>query len=176
METKDVVELLRHQRHDLMNHMQIIQGYLSMGKTDMVHEKLDSLLNDFQNERKLMNLNVPYFTVWLIQFNSVNSNIRLAYDIHTDNLDIHSQDQKLVTVSESIAEAICDLGDELELYELTLKVLTGQQSNEFEVVYTIQGNGIDVDKFRSKLQNMIEVKIEVVESTRSEINCRVSFL
>src|SRR5699024_2465964 len=42
MEEKDVVGLLQNQRHDMLNHLQIIQGYLSMGNTEKVKDKMET--------------------------------------------------------------------------------------------------------------------------------------
>ncbi|MUK86983.1 hypothetical protein GMD78_01020 [Ornithinibacillus sp. L9] len=175
METIDVIELLRRQRHDLMNHMQILQGYLSMGKTEKVGEKLQALIEEFHAERKLMNLNAPEFTIWVIQFNSVYSNIRLSYEIHTECNDLTLIDEQLKNTSEVISEAILRSGDDTELYEMKVELTTDNNNGFIDIKYTIWGTFLDKDMFIESIKCIDEgITIDVMDLEPDYISCTVS--
>ncbi|QKY69573.1 Spo0B domain-containing protein [Lentibacillus sp. CBA3610] len=65
MEEKEVIQLLRHYRHDLMNHLQIVQGYLSMGKMEKAQKKLTNYMQLLQEEGKLVNMHAPAFVFYI---------------------------------------------------------------------------------------------------------------
>lgn len=95
MGPEQIVQVLQYYRHDLMNHLQIVQGYLSMKKTDKAETKLKETLDYYNEERKLMSLNAPMFMLWLIQFNSAFKNWRITYHIHTEYKDLRIIDEQL---------------------------------------------------------------------------------
>jgi stage 0 sporulation protein B (sporulation initiation phosphotransferase) len=111
-----MMELLRMYRHDVMNDLQVVQGYASMGKVDKVQTKLAEWMEHLNEERKLMSLNIPKFALWLIQFNSVHANIRLSYDIHMENGNLHILDDTLVNQCQWCIESLEKYLDDMELY------------------------------------------------------------
>ncbi|WP_170138766.1 Spo0B domain-containing protein [Oceanobacillus chungangensis] len=85
MEEKEVVEVLQFYRHDVMNDLQIISGYISMGKLEKVEKKFGELFSFYEEERKLMSIKAPKFILWLIRFNNLYNNFRLTYNIQVEN-------------------------------------------------------------------------------------------
>src|SRR5690625_1919955 len=96
MDKKMMVQILRNTQHDLMNNLQIIQGYLSMEKIDMVKAKLVDSIDYYSEERKLIQINAPHFILWVIQFNHSHDNIKLTYRINVENIDLSKIDLRLV--------------------------------------------------------------------------------
>ncbi|MFD2046210.1 Spo0B domain-containing protein [Ornithinibacillus salinisoli] len=175
METKDVIELLRHQRHDLMNHMQIIQGYLSMGKKEKVEEKLSSLMQEFHNERKLMNLNAPELAIWLIQFNTISKNIRITYNIHTERKDLTFIDEVIMAACVSISNAYEQSGVKTELYDMELDIHDAIEDAGVVLKYAIWGKFLDKEKIKLLLKKInLGITIEVMDSEPDSFICEVS--
>ena len=73
-----------------MNNLQVVQGYLSMDKIDIAKNKLAECVDYYHEERKLMNINAPYFILWVIQFNHCHDNIQLTYHVGDGTLDLCS--------------------------------------------------------------------------------------
>ncbi|GGB28297.1 hypothetical protein F3157_00730 [Virgibacillus dakarensis] len=116
MGEKEMVDLLRLYRHDLMNDLQIVQGYASMGKLDKVKTKIAECMDRFYEERKLMSLGAPKFALWLIQVNSIHANIRLTYYINMENIHLQAIDDTLVKYCQSAIDLLGELLDNMELY------------------------------------------------------------
>ncbi|MGJ9457092.1 Spo0B domain-containing protein [Oceanobacillus sp. CF4.6] len=120
--SEEVIHVLQHYRHDLMNRLQIVQGYLSMGKTEKAEEKLYEVLNFYNEERKLMSLNVPAFMLWILEFNSSFENFRLTYKIHAEYKNVHISDSILLEQCQEIMEFCIKELDPLVLYQVNLEL------------------------------------------------------
>lgn len=77
----NVIEVLRHARHDWLNKMQLIKGNLALNKVDRAKEILDEIVLDAQQEAKLSNLNIPQFAALLLTFNWENHFFQLEYEV-----------------------------------------------------------------------------------------------
>ncbi|MFB4166601.1 Spo0B domain-containing protein [Virgibacillus sp. JSM 102003] len=160
MEEKDVIKVLRRNRHDLLNHLQIIQGYLSMGKTDKVQSKITEYLQLLDEERKLVNLNAPLFALSLIQFDSLHTNFRLTYHIHTDNNDLQHLDEVLESSTNQLMSQIKYMSDKTELYEVHLQMYEESSSSMIELKLTVNGNLPSIEKLMKNIESMGQ-KVEV---------------
>src|SRR5699024_10459419 len=114
MNEKMMIDVLQRTRHDLMNHLQVMHGYLSMDKIGVVKEKLAECIHYYNQERKLINLNAPNFILWVIQFNYNHENVHLNYHIHSDEINLSHMDDQLIEDSEFIVGRINKLGSKME--------------------------------------------------------------
>ncbi|WP_188453517.1 Spo0B domain-containing protein [Virgibacillus oceani] len=133
MREKDIIDVLRLYRHDLMNDLQIIQGYLTMGKMDKVHDKITSCMAHFDKERKLMSLNIPKFALWLIQFNSLHATFRFTYDICIENKNLNEIDTILLKQCQACINFLEKAANDSEVFEGNISL--GYQD---EMIVTVQ--------------------------------------
>ncbi|WP_158701705.1 Spo0B domain-containing protein [Lentibacillus sp. Marseille-P4043] len=138
MDEKAMVDLLRLYRHDLMNDLQIVQGYASMGKIDRVQTKVTECMDRFHEERKLMSLSAAKFALWLIQFNSIHANIRLSYYINVENKTLSGIDNTLLNQCQLAIKSLEQLLDDEELYDG--KMVLGHTSSAIEINLSLTGN------------------------------------
>lgn len=148
----EIVELIQNYRHDVLNELQIVKGYLSIGKTDKVEDKLNDWIHKFNQERRLSNLNVPKWMLWLIKMTKRYANIRLYYTINVErNLNLSSIDDQLVDHSEQIIEWIYKVGNKNKLYDINVELKEKTNSSEILVSFHIrdfhhiQQSSINVD-------------------------------
>ena len=80
-ELKNVVEILRHARHDWLNQLQLIKGNLELGKTNRAKEIIDELIIDARNESNLSNLGLDEFSSLLLTCNWKQHYFRLEYEV-----------------------------------------------------------------------------------------------
>ena len=92
MEAEDVVNLIQHYRHDLMNELQVVQGYIKLGNLEKVDASMTELLDYFYQERKLLSLNAPNVFLWFMQFRLKYENFILTYDIDIENKNLSESD------------------------------------------------------------------------------------
>ncbi|ALX48198.1 hypothetical protein AOX59_06005 [Lentibacillus amyloliquefaciens] len=168
MEEEKVIQLLRHYRHNLMNHLQIIHGYASMGKTDKVMQKLNHFMAYLEEERKLVNLHVPAFALYLLQFESLHTNFRLTYHIDSENNDLQPVDELLVKRCDQMMEKIEMLTDEMALYELNVR-LYDLSFKEIQLEFTVKDC---LQEIQSKNENQ-EIAIY---KEGNDLKCTVSVI
>ncbi|MFC0299868.1 Spo0B domain-containing protein [Virgibacillus soli] len=150
MDSNDVLRLVQGFRHDLMNQLQIMQGYATMGQSEKVQQKIDNLVQMYIEERKLFQLNTPSFTLWLMQLNW-HQNIRMEYVIDLYQKNLLHYDQLLLTRFQQLVKAIEEFGDTTELY--TGKILMeGSKDDQVKVSICVVGNLKDYTSFQSVLQ------------------------
>ncbi|MBD7935690.1 MULTISPECIES: Spo0B C-terminal domain-containing protein [Cytobacillus] len=78
----DIVEVLRHARHDWLNKIQLIKGNLSLNKVERAKEIIDEIVVEAQQEAKLSNLQMPQFASLLFTYNWQNPKFQLEYDVY----------------------------------------------------------------------------------------------
>ncbi|MEC5422051.1 Spo0B domain-containing protein [Virgibacillus sp. C22-A2] len=174
MNEKEVVRVLQHYRHDLMNKMQIIQGYLSMGKVEIVETKVTDFLEYFNEERKLLSLNAPKFILWVIQFNNKYENFRLTYKIHTGNKKLQAIDNLLVEQFNMILVCLTKICDKTRLFELNLQISETEKPSLLRISLFIDGNSDDIDGFKQNLENMRLNYMVDVKETSNGMMCEFS--
>lgn len=94
---------LGHHRHDWMNDLQILYGYIQLGKIDKLASCVDRIKERMAVESKISRLGIPSLVFYLQSFREVNSSVQLAVDIE-DDLELG----KLLTAedAEELTEAI----------------------------------------------------------------------
>ncbi|WP_430785029.1 Spo0B domain-containing protein [Virgibacillus flavescens] len=153
MEQKEVMNLLRYYRHDIMNDLQIVHAYTSMGKLEKVKEKLATYMEHFDEERKLMNLNAPALTLWLIPFNSIHPNYRFTYAIRNEHIDISEIDEKITEHCRWCVNHFQKYTSEEELYEGDFVLTYLPEKHEIQVVLTLYGAFSDKINKKAVIEN-----------------------
>lgn len=148
--------MLQNKRHDLMNHLQIVQGYLSMGKVDVVADKMNHIIAEYEQERLLMNTQATQFILWTLQFNSKHENIRLTYKIHTRNINLKSLDTKLIYAGNIVTNMIREQGEASDLYEVAMELCV--QQDDAHIIFIIHGYFKDWRANKELLTAFTEVK------------------
>lgn len=165
-----MVKILQRTQHDLMNNLQIIQGYLSMDKIDVGKTKLAECIGYYQEERKLMNINASHFILWVIEFNHCHENIQLSYQISDENLNLWKFDNQLIEDSEYVVKMIERLGSKMKLYNMKL-LLYKSSDSVVRLSFTIVDQFDWINDFRKDEQNK---RICVKESNEGMI-CEISY-
>lgn len=168
MQEKTMLQILQKTQHDLMNNLQVIQGYLSMDKIDMVKTKLADYIDYYYEERKLIHINAPHFILWVMQFN--HANIELSYRINFENKDLSKVDLQLLQHCKEIVNIIINLGQKRELYNMDLRLNDDSQSN-ITVTITIDGPF----KQKNLIQAFEAIGCTSVRRFENEIICEFSY-
>ena len=77
----DTVELLRHYRHDWLNQLQLISGYLGLGDKEKAEKVIEETIAAAYNESQLSNLQMPDFAEEVLTFNWKNHQYVLTFDV-----------------------------------------------------------------------------------------------
>ncbi|WP_173916016.1 Spo0B domain-containing protein [Halobacillus sp. Marseille-Q1614] len=138
MENQEVVHLLRHKRHDWMNQMQLIQGYVAMGKMDRLQHQVNQVITEAEEERKLLNTSAYEFSLWLLTFNWEYERFRITYWVNTE-VDLSRHDRKLLACAQRMLAILDEHSHSEELYEGTLEIHQGNASEQVKLSWNWSG-------------------------------------
>lgn len=82
---KKVLEVHRTQRHDFMNHLQIIYGYLELGKADMAKKYTLKIADDLREAGKFSKIPLPCLQSYLLWFSAQLANSHLSFEIEWED-------------------------------------------------------------------------------------------
>lgn len=173
MREKDVIRLLQYYQHDVKNELQVIHGYLSMGKIDRVKDKIDEWINFFHQEQKLLLLNAPQFILWVVQFNHTYDQLHLTYIIQT-NKDLQSIDEMLAKTCARIVQIFKDIHLNSDVVsEISLKI-TECSDDEIEVNLFVHST--NEKEFHSFKHELLQIPHMTVEQDQDGILCQSSYV
>jgi stage 0 sporulation protein B (sporulation initiation phosphotransferase) len=91
MKEWNVVEVLRHSRHDWLNKLQLIKGNLALDRTERAKEIIEEIVIESQNEAKLTNLQLNSLAGYLMTYNWESHHFFLEFEVlgNTYNLSIY---------------------------------------------------------------------------------------
>ncbi|MGG5254908.1 Spo0B C-terminal domain-containing protein [Neobacillus sp. SM06] len=93
----NIIEVLRHSRHDWLNKLQLIKGNLDLNRIDRAKAIIDEIVVESQNESRLSNLQLPAFAALLMKANWENYLFQVEYEILEDTNAIRVNERELVT-------------------------------------------------------------------------------
>lgn len=75
------ITTLNHHRHDWMNELQIVYGYVRMGKTDKTIQCVEQIRERMLTESKIAKLGIPSLVVFLQSFRTREKSLVIDMDI-----------------------------------------------------------------------------------------------
>ncbi|MFC3039272.1 Spo0B domain-containing protein [Virgibacillus xinjiangensis] len=158
MEEKEVINVLQHYRHDLMNNLQVVQGYLTMGRSEKVKSKIESMLQDYKEESRLMGLKAPCFTLWVLRFDHLHSNLRMKYRIKTESKDLSTADKVVTELCKKTVDWLREACEETRMYDIILEVTETETPSRIQVSILLTG---EVQHTRMEEQILPDERIHV---------------
>ncbi|WP_077299297.1 Spo0B domain-containing protein [Virgibacillus pantothenticus] len=165
MRAKDVVRLMQYYRHDLMNHLQIIYGYASMGNVKKVEEKTADVIQNYHLERKLMQLQATEFCLWVMENAYMYVDIKLDYDIHTEGKQIESIDQELTEQCKQIVTFVRKIKKTDEFVTINLEIKQ-EELHSMEILFTV--NGLNNQQQLQRMLHTMEAHFPLTVSGESD--------
>ena len=101
------VATLSHHRHDWMNDLQILYGYIQLRKYDKLAACVERIKERMLTESKISRLGIPSLTFYLQSFRELNNNVQLTVRIEDDlQLDTLCSEQGSQHLTSAIVETI----------------------------------------------------------------------
>lgn len=148
MKADDVLEIIRHYRHDLLNELQLVHGYLSMGKTEKTGKKVQNMIERYHEERKLFDLHCPYFTLWLMSVDRNYPQFRIRYET-ADIGEISNMDLTLFSSCREIFSLIGDYIFKNHMYHGRLQI--EQEDEMIRLSFAFHGSIQHPDQLKREL-------------------------
>ncbi|MFX3634896.1 MAG: Spo0B domain-containing protein [Candidatus Pristimantibacillus sp.] len=152
------IRTLNHHRHDWMNDLQVIYGYIRMNKPDKAVEYVDKIRERMIAESQIAKLGVPSLVSYIQSFrtltNSLQLHVKIAQDINLNELPIDS-----LNVAETLMQII-------NTYRFAVKTgygdpasLTMEMTTDGQVLFAAfyyQGELTDEQQLTDKLKQQLE--------------------
>jgi len=118
----DIVEVLRHSRHDWLNKLQLIKGNLDLNRIDRVRAVIDEIVIEAQHETKLSNLHMPMFAALLLKSNWENPSFKLEYEVMIDSESIRIDDTNMTNWTKSFFLCLNQAIEEFQENHLSITI------------------------------------------------------
>lgn len=177
IDKEETLTLLQHVRHDWLNRIQLIKGYLALGKVDQAERVIEEIVLESQQETKLTKLGLPEFATLLLLHNWgwEGHTFQIEYEFIND-LPVHSiNDLKLTSWVKSFFQAISDALP--PLYSNRLYVSIEPLEKSLSLHFDFDGKLKDLDGFEQWVLNHEDEQIHINLKEVSETNfiCDVIF-
>lgn len=133
MNTAMFLEMMSVQRHDFLNHMQVISGLVQLNKIDKVKEYINQVSLAFQKQSKVSHLSLPEVSAVLlvVQYLADKHQIEILYDINTKLVDCAIPEKVLGNALEEILEQSMEYILPLGLSDRSLKVSITESEKKY---------------------------------------------
>ncbi|MCM3765431.1 sporulation initiation phosphotransferase B [Neobacillus niacini] len=166
----DIIEVLRHSRHDWLNKLQLIKANLDLGRIDRAKKVIDEIVIETQHETKLSNLSLPKFAALLLKTNWENHSFRLEYEVFQDSEYIKIDDGSLADWTKSFFNC---LDQAIEAFqENDLSITIEPQSNGIRFFFDFRGI-ISNNQLMETFMASSVINAEVKELSDSELALEV---
>jgi stage 0 sporulation protein B (sporulation initiation phosphotransferase) len=166
----DIVEVLRHSRHDWLNRLQLIKGNLDLNRIDRAREYINEIVIEAQHESNLSNFHMPRFASLLLKSNWESHLFQLEYEVLTDFQAVKINDNSLSNWTKSFF--LC-LDQAIEAFqENHLSITIQPQSDGVRFFFDFSGIRIKKELIEQFLFAS-EIDVNVKEFSESELGLEV---
>lgn len=161
--SREVIELLRHYRHDWLNVLQLIKGNLALNKLDRVEDIINDIVLQSENESKLSNLHIPSVAELFFTFNWTSHYFRLEYEVSGEIQDLSRYEEGLNIWCKQFFEALnncCAAYSENSLL-VTFQLI----EDDIKIIFDFHGGIEQINVLEEWLNNdgVNEGKIKITE-------------
>ncbi|WP_019638295.1 Spo0B domain-containing protein [Paenibacillus fonticola] len=171
---------LGHHRHDWMNDLQILYGYIQLGKVDKLVSCVDRIKERMAVESKISRLGIPALVFYLQSFREVNCSVQLAVDIEGDvelgKLLSAEDAEQLTEVIVATIRAFQFAGRSSWGEMLQLKLSFCLEENEVLIRFDQDGTACNVKMLLERVNEIVsgkQVRAEQVDPQMSSVRLRM---
>lgn len=104
--SQNTIHLLRCHRHDFLNHLQVILGYIQLNKTKKAEAYIKNINQEVSDIRVISQIQLPEVAVLLYtkKEEAYRANIKLSFDFETDLSEITIKQTDLVRIVSNLID------------------------------------------------------------------------
>ncbi|WNC16718.1 Spo0B C-terminal domain-containing protein [Brevibacillus brevis] len=113
-QTDELLAVLNRQRHDWLNHVQVLLGYLHLNRTEQGEAHLKRIAEMAMQESMIARLNSSLLSVFFLTFNALNKEMLLDVEVcnQVDLTKVALDEQRLFQL---VSEILCTVNDHVEV-------------------------------------------------------------
>jgi stage 0 sporulation protein B (sporulation initiation phosphotransferase) len=151
------IRTLSHHRHDWMNELQILYGYLRLNKLDKAVDVVDRIRERMDHDSKMSQIGTPELAAFLLSFRTVCDTLRLDVKVQDGlSLDRHPYDDELSRAVIALINvirfrAVTDLE-----YDNVLRLTFYESKDGLTLEMSYEGELAGADTVQQDLQQCVE--------------------
>ncbi|WP_213619614.1 Spo0B domain-containing protein [Paenibacillus sp. J22TS3] len=171
---------LGHHRHDWMNDLQILYGYIQLGKHDKLVHCVERIKERMNTESSISKLGIPALVFYLQSFREVNGSVHLDVEIEEglqlgDLLDDGQAEELTDAIMDTIrAYQFTGRSSWGEILELKMSMYT--EDREVVVMFEQDGNCGNAEMLRQRIEETVQgkrIKAGLTGSPQSSFELRI---
>lgn len=167
----DVVDVLRHYRHDWLNKLQLIKGNLDIGRVEKVDHIIREVIQQSKNESDLSNMNMKKLAKRLLTFNWEGHPYLLSYELVDGTGDWSKWEEVVLNIMDDVVNIL----DEHSVYGNDNRLLIiFKDINKFEMELDFDGYLKIDDNLEGKLLKLRETYQEIIKLEWDSHGCYVN--
>lgn len=170
MKEQEFLKIFQYCRHDLLNELQLLHGYISINKMDSAKQAANDIITNIHKERHLINTGAPKFTLWILKSNHLIPNIKTSYEISLEDENLLSLDDKLVEICHDISSAILNYGRSEEIYQIHFELMKSSDILFKIHIKCLVSNNYQLINFLTSMQSNVNIT-----TNHTHINCEKVF-
>ncbi|MFD1886395.1 Spo0B domain-containing protein [Paenibacillus wenxiniae] len=145
------IEAFSHHRHDWMNDLQLLYGYVQLGNRERLVENIERIKEQMNADSRVSRLGIPKLVFYLQTFTAINRNMKLELEIE-DGMTLAArltpeQSEALTRVMQQTISAYEQYGGSSWGECPTLFIMIRSSDDGMEVIFEPEGDYPDADTF-----------------------------
>lgn len=108
MEEKDVINALRHARHDWLNVIQLIKANVKLKRYDRIEEIIEQVTRQSYSESRLSSLYVTNVEYYLLTYHWNQHPVQLELEVVGEPFSLKHEEDRLFRLCQSVLEKLND--------------------------------------------------------------------
>ncbi|NGM83533.1 sporulation protein [Paenibacillus sp. 7124] len=165
------IRMLTHHRHDWMNDLQVLYGYIQLGKPDKSVQCVERIKERIALDSRIAKLGIPSLVFYLQSFRTVGGSLQLDIEVeeglHLEDLLTPEAGDELTSVIMQMVRA-CQFGGMVAQGDTRMLRLSFKQ-DEGDIVIVFGSDGLRgrAEAFQQQILNIVQGKIVKAERLAS---------
>lgn len=158
MDAQNYLKLLRVYKHDFLNHLQVLLGYLQLNKDDKALDYVKKAIAELEKGGSLMRLELPELVLWLLiqRLELKEKGIELTLENHSQSCPLKDREGELLHWFQSLVEIITDKLETLAIEKRQLSICFGNMEFNGSFVITVTLPPLEEDLWPGQLKPCLE--------------------
>ncbi|WP_151736493.1 Spo0B domain-containing protein [Paenibacillus tengchongensis] len=158
---------LNHHRHDWMNDLQVLYGYIRLGKPDKSLEFVERIKERIALDSRISKLGIPSLVFYLQSYRTLRTNLELDVQVEEglqlqDKLSPASGEELTAVIMQTV-RAYQFSGNAQQGDTCTLRLGFAQEGDEVLVSFETEGNHGNPELLQGQIYNIVQGKIMKAE-------------
>ena len=174
------IRTLNHHRHDWMNDLQVLYGYIQLGKPDKTVQTVERIKERIALDSRIAKLGVPSLVFYIQSFRTHSTSLELDVQVEEglnleDKLTPAAQDELTSVIMQTVrAYQFSGLAPQGEARQLSI----GFAQDEGDILISFEGEGIhgNPNLLQGQIYNIVQGKIlkaEALGQSQSSVKLRM---